>query len=226
MEFFSDSHEYRRNGKVYQSVSQFLEKFKKPFPKGMLAERVAQKNGREAQDMINQWDLNAQISCDYGNSIHKGIEYWIRYGEMSKLAHIKIATEKFAKKHDRTKLKPEIIVFNDELMLAGTLDQLELLGGKKVKILDIKTNAELTDDGNGYFLPPLDKLPHSKINGYRLQLSMYKYLLELKGFKVEGMELEHWDGKDFKTIVLEPINVEVLFNPKADNKLGKKTIKI
>ena len=210
LQFFETNHQYRKNGEGYQSVTGFLSKFKPPFPKGVLAEKIAKKEGKTPDDILSKWDLNAEISRDYGNSIHRGIEYWIKYGEIPKTPHIKSAVEKFAKKYNREKMKTEIMVDNDEYKLVGTIDQLHILGKKRIKITDVKTNRELTDKAYKKFLAPLNDLPLTKLNEYRLQLSTYKYLLELKGFTVESIDLEHWNGEDYKTINLEPIDIKQL----------------
>lgn len=212
--FNETEHTYRRDGKLYQSVGEFLKKFKPPFPKGYLAEKCAPKQGLTPDEVIAKWDLNAEVSTLYGNAIHKGIEYWIRYGEVSKLPHIQRAVEKFAEKFDRSRLVSELIVFSDEYLLAGTMDVVLKTGPKQVRILDIKTNGELTDKAKGKFLPPLQTLPFSKLNEYRLQLSTYKHLMELKGLTVEAIELEHWNGDTFTTIGLEPIDITPLL-PKS-----------
>jgi hypothetical protein len=204
------AHTYEHNKESYVSVTTFLKKFKPEFKKELVAEQCAKRDGREVTELLAQWELNSEISSMYGTVIHKAVEYWIRYGEFSKLPFLKDLVEKFAAKHNRESLVPEIIVFSEALRLAGTIDQLKKLGDKKVRVMDVKTNAELTENSRGYFLAPLNKLPFSKINEYRLQLSVYKYLLEAKGIMVESLELEHWNGEDFKTIQLEPINVESL----------------
>ena len=54
MNFTSESHTYERTGLIYTPVSDFLAKFKPEFPKGMLAQKVAQKEGREMEDVIEQ----------------------------------------------------------------------------------------------------------------------------------------------------------------------------
>jgi hypothetical protein len=210
MTFEEIEHRYEKNGIEYTSVGNFLDKFRPPFEKELIAGMVAKKTGKEPNEVISMWDLNSQISTNYGTSLHKGIEYWIKFGEISKLPHIKETTEKFAEKFKDKKLKSEIVAFDDEHRIAGTIDVLEMLGNKKVNIIDIKTNYEINKKKQGYFLSPIADIPNTKVNGYRLQLSLYKYLVEKHGFIVEEIQLEHWDGKEYNTIKLEPINVENL----------------
>lgn len=236
MDFDRDQHQYSKDGKIYLSVSEFLDRFEEPFAKGLLAQRIAQKEGRDAEDVIAQWDLNAEISRDYGNSIHKAIEYWIRFGQYPKAPHLRLAVEKFEEKFpSRDLIKPEIIVFNEEYGLAGTIDQLQILGknGKgqtRVRVIDVKTNGELETKARGYFHAPIDKLPHSKLNRYRLQLNTYKHLLELKNFEVVDMLLEHWTGSDMKQYEIEPMDMaplcQTLVGGTGTNIHSKKVVRI
>ena len=193
MLFDSQNHAY--DG--YQSVSEFLAKFKPDFPKDLIAERMAKRGERTKEEILYKWELNSQISCDYGNSCHKAIEYFIKFGEKPKL-HKKLVNE-FSKKYDRTKLVSEIIAFNDEIKVAGTIDILEKLGNKEVNLIDLKTNAEMTKE---------------KLKDYTMQLSMYKWLLEQKGLKVKKLILEHYTSK-LKTIELKPIKIETLWQTQS-----------
>lgn len=204
------NHTYTEDGASYVPVTEFLKKFKPKFEKEIMAQRVSAREGRTAEEVLSEWELNAEISRLYGTTIHKAIEYWIRFNKIPKALHLKLAVEKFAAKYQREAIKPEIIVKNKGLKIAGTIDQLHLLGSNQVKITDVKTNGELTEESRGYFLAPLDKLPFSKMNEYRLQLSMYRYLLGLQGVETETISLEHWNGESYTTMLLEPINVEPL----------------
>jgi hypothetical protein len=231
MDFQEDGHIYSKNGRKYQSVSEFLKQFKKEFPKNAVAAATAKRDGREAQEILDEWELNAQISRNYGTTLHQGIEYWLKYGKIHKLAHIEQVVKAFEAKYDRKRIHSEIIVDNDEFGLAGTIDQLYMIESKKVNVIDLKTNAELSHTGKGSFLAPLDKLPFSKINEYRLQLSSYKTMLELKGYEVVDLMLEHWNGRELVTIPLEPIDMLPFFQASVGGEMksnihSKKTVRI
>lgn len=185
MLFEEDSHTYIG----YQSVSEFLDKFKPEFPKDLIAGKMAAKGGLTKEEILYKWELNAKIACEYGKSCHSALEYWIKFGEEPKL-HTKLI-EQFAKKYDRIYLLSERIAFNDEIKVAGTPDVIEKLGNKEVNIVDLKTNLEMTKD---------------KIQNYRLQLSMYKWLLEQKGLRVKHLILEHYTD-ELTTIEIKPIDI-------------------
>ena len=210
MDFNKETHEYTENGSEYVSVTKFIKRFEPEFPKELLANKIAKRDGTSTEVVISKWETNAQVSRDYGKAIHGGIEYWIDHAEFSKLNHIKEAVEKFSEKFDRTSLKSEQVISNDSLKLAGTIDVLQKLGNKKVNLIDLKTNYEIEEKGKGYFLAPIQELPYNKLNVYRLQLSLYKYLLTSKGLIVEDMWIEHWTGKEWNKIKIKEIEQEIL----------------
>jgi hypothetical protein len=207
MDFDDKCHEYYDHGKVYQSVNEWLSQFKTPFAKEAVAKMVAKKRGLTPEQVIEEWELNASIAINYGNAIHKGIEYWIKTGQRSGLDHILKATNAFSDKYDRSNLFSEMIVKNDDLLLAGTMDVMVKEGKREVGIVDIKTNADLDKKAYGKFKEPFQDLPQTNINEYRLQLSTYKHLCELQGLKVNYIRLEHWDGNKFTEIELKPIDL-------------------
>lgn len=192
MTFDEASHTYEHKGHRYTSVSEWLGTTEKPFPKEQVAAYTAKKDGRTAAEVIAEWDLNAAISCNYGTSVHQAIEMWLRYGKVTKIHHLSKVVNVFAQRNITRKIIPEVIAYSEEYRLAGTIDQLVILGPKTVWVQDVKTNAEMKPE---------------KIEKYRKQLSAYKFLLECRGIAVKGLNLEWWDGKKFKTIDLEPIDL-------------------
>jgi hypothetical protein len=209
IEFDKDKHRYSKGDLVYKSVSKFIEEYSKPFPKDIVAKKVADRDGLDVEDVISKWDLNAEISIELGNSIHHGIEYWIDYGEIPKQHHVSDVVNDFIDKVgcDREDLKSEIVVHNDDKLLAGTIDIIQNHGDNVLSIKDIKTNYELSEDTKGYFLKPYDDVPYSKLNRYIFQLSLYKWMLEQEGFEVKDMEIYHWNGEEFDIKGIDPIEI-------------------
>lgn len=208
MNFDKENHLY--NGGEYQSVSKWLQKFKKPFNAPKIAQIMASKEGIDPQEILDKWNLKGSMAINYGNAIHEAVEYWIRYNEIVDNEHQKLAVEELSKILDREKLNSEIIVKSDTLKVAGTIDIVESLGNKEINIWDIKTNAELEGKSYNNLNSPLDHLPQTKLNEYRLQQSMYKYLAEESGIKVKEINLLHWNGSKYKKIKLEPIDIKKL----------------
>lgn len=223
MLFDEATHTYTWNGKPFTPVGDFISKFYKPFAKGMMAQKVAQRDGLDVDEVIKMWESNGDVSRLYGQSVHKAVEHWIKYNQKSNLKHLSDMVDKFSKKYDRERLRAEIIVFDTDTMIAGTVDQIEFITKKKVRVVDVKTNYDIDKKGYGKLLPPLDYLEDNKINRYRLQTSMYAYMLEKKGYEVEECLLEHWNGSEFSTIHLDRVEVEPLLTYKP---ISKKIVRI
>lgn len=205
LKFDEDKHIYFDKDKQYQSVTQFIKKFIKPFKKELIAEKVAKKQGKTTEDVIKGWDNKGKVSSQYGNSIHKAVENWIKFDVMDRIPHVKDAVEKFSKKYNREEIESEIAVYDKKRGIAGTIDL--FINGNVIG--DLKTSTRL-NKSYGRMLPPFDDLKDTKINKYRLQLSIYKALSELQGIDIDKLFVEHWDGKEWNKIDLEPIDQELI----------------
>jgi hypothetical protein len=199
--FDEQSHTYYVDGKPREGVSHFIERHKVPFPKEMIAEKTAQRDGTTAEEVLKDWDLQGKMARELGSACHTAIEYWVATGKEPKNDFLKMVARKYASIHDRTKVKREVVVYNDTL--AGTIDELEIIGEKRCILRDTKTNGDLYKKGKK-MLPPYEHLTDSPIDTYTLQLNLYRELLEYHGWTVEKMELQHL------TIGIE--NNEIAFN--------------
>jgi ATP-dependent exoDNAse (exonuclease V) beta subunit len=171
----------------------------------LISKKCAERDGLDPQHFIDKWDLNAKISADLGGAIHKGVQYYINYGEVPKQIHISNVVEEFARLHEGKKLYSEVVVANDEKLLAGTIDVVESVEEGVVNLEDIKTNYTDIEKKNGKLLKPYDDIPDTKLNRYRLQLSLYKWILEQRGKIVNELSLYLWTGSEFNIINVEPI---------------------
>lgn len=210
------AHVYCLNGKAFkQSVTELKNTFVKPFPAGMIAQAVAKKEGKEINDILAQWEANKDLSCAFGNAIDLAVRYWIDYGEEPKHPFLKGVVQDFAAKCDRDVRKANIVVYDEPLSLVGTMDILAITGDKKAIIEDVKTNGDITKPSKEKLLPPFDDLPATKINEYRIQLSIYQYLMERRGWTIEGLRLWHYGENGFACIELEPLDVTKIWQIKS-----------
>ena len=74
----------------------------------------------------------------------------------------------------------EVLVSDVANGMAGTIDRLSV-NGKKVRIGDYKTNAEMDS---------------KKMLKYQKQLSFYAHILQNKGYEVEGLDLYYLNADD------------------------------
>ena len=213
MDFNYETHTYSKDGVVYQSVSSLIEKYKRPFNSEFVATMVAQKSGREVEDILYEWDLKRTISTNFGNAIHESVELFIKYGEKPKQDFLLKVINEFEELTAGKKMYSEVILEDDEHLVAGTPDILTSFGNKFVDIEDIKTNGDLYKKPRSKFLPPFDDLPDSTLNEYRLKASVYKHLAEAKGLTVGELHLYHYTDH-WEVITLEPININALWQTK------------
>jgi len=203
-----DNHTYRHDNHQFgRSVTEVADSYMPPFPREAIANATAKRDKIEPKDVTDKWDLNAEISRDYGNSVHKAIEYYLTYG-LAPTQLTPVVIDFVRKWSPKGSISSEVAVYSKELDLCGTMDMFEDLGDKKCIIHDIKTNAELEKKTTKMMSAPFDDLKATKINNYRLQLSIYKHLLELLGWEVVGMYLWHWNGREWVIIEVEPLETK------------------
>jgi hypothetical protein len=90
----------------------------------------------------------------------------------------------------------ELLMYNAEYKLAGQADYIKKVGND-VWIYDYKTDKKITDEPfmDKRFKAPIDSLFDTSKNHYMMQLSIYGWMLEQRGFNVKGLEIIHLDRK-------------------------------
>ena len=202
------THQYKLNGHTFKySVTGLASKYIPPFPAGMLAEKVAKKEGVTAEQILRQWDMNKEMACDYGNAVDKAIQYWIDFKQLPKNEHLRDIVKDFAITHEGD-LRCQISVYSEEKSVCGTTDVIKVVAPKTIDIIDVKSNADFYKKGNGKLLAPFNDLENNNLNKYRLQLSLYKDLFEMKGITVRNIEIWH---PEEEVIILEPLNTKEIW---------------
>lgn len=94
---------------------------------------------------------------------------------------------------------PELIVWNNELLIAGQADQVIIHKGF-IHLIDYKTSEKIDhsayvryDGSYDTFKDPIDDIEYCKANQYYLQLNMYAYMIKLHnpGLKIGRMVMRH-----------------------------------
>lgn len=218
MEFKEKNHDYIENGIYYTPVSDVIKRFTPDFNSDKISKIVASNSNREQEDVLAEWDLKRDIACDFGNSVHQATELWIRYETKPKNYFLEKLIDKFPL--DREQCFSEEIVYNDDLLVAGTID-IPYIASKgsdssleKVSALyDVKTNRELKKT-HGKLLEPFDDLPNNKLTKYRMQLSIYKMLYEKmhNNAKIDELyilQTETEEDIDWNVIKVEPLDYDM-----------------
>lgn len=206
--FNKDDHTYSKNGKPYLSGSTFAHMFEKKFPRDAIAQKVADRDDREVEDVLAGWDFKGEISLQYGTLIHKCMETFIKYNELPNNEYLKAIVEDWAEQNDHETFQSEVFVQDDLHQLCGVID---LIQG--AEILDFKTG-----DIHQKIQHQLGKdWPNDRLSLYTLQLNFYRYIMEQNGSKINSLAIwwlngEHWEKVKVDIIDIKPY-LEAVWKP-------------
>lgn len=208
--FNKEDHTYTKNGLPYLSGSTFAHMFEQEFPRGAVASKVAAKEDKAVEDVLEGWDAKGQISLDYGTLIHKCIETYIKYGAIPTNQYLADIVEDWSEVFRKDPIDfSELFVQDDEHQMCGVVDG---LGGGV--LYDWKTG-----DIHQKIKHTLGKdFPNDRLSLYTLQLNFYKYIIERNGGKIKKMIIgwlngEHWEKVDVPIIDIKPY-LEQVWKPK------------
>ena len=204
--FFEDGHYYECKGKrVGVSVTTFIHEFCNEFDAEGMAEKVANRDGKTIQQVLDEWAYKRDFSCAKGSTCHEYVQKiwndtkwnpdWFDRSDDYIQAVEKIKTQaiKFYQDYEEhlEHLIDELPIGSEEYDIASCVDHLfynKLTGG--LVLVDYKTNSYM-DGYNKQAYKKAMKVPLSHINDdalhhYHIQLSIYKYLIEkYTGLKVD-----------------------------------------
>ena len=73
--FFEDDHHYEYKGKrVGISVTRLIEEYTNEFDAEAVAERVAIRDGKSVQEVLDEWKYKNQFACIKGSTVHEYIQ--------------------------------------------------------------------------------------------------------------------------------------------------------
>lgn len=175
-------------GDVYMSGSQYAASLEKPFELDKIADAIAKKFNADPQAIKDMWKLKGDVSAGFGTAIHAALELYGRYNGLAAQIDkdtslhdhpvIKKAVQDFYGPRISEKAEHEIFIVDHEAKRAGQIDRLLITGGKKCRVQDFKTNADIS----------------KKLDSYWVQLEFYAGILKANGWIVEGLDIFHWDG--------------------------------
>ena len=204
--FNKEDHTYSKNGKPYLSGSTFAHMFEKEFPRNAIAQKVADKNGKEVDDVLAGWDSKGEISLQYGTLIHKCIETWCQYGEVPNNEYLKSIVEDWEEVFGNDPIDfNELFIQDDVHQLCGVADAVG-----DYTLYDWKTG-----DIHQKISHTLGKeFPNDRLSLYTLQLNFYRYICEQNGRKINHLVIgwlngEHWEKVKVDVIDIRPYLEEV-----------------
>lgn len=178
----------------FMSVTQFLSQFKKPFDSEMIAGVVAKSRTRKGDpttkaQVLLEWKEISDVALTLGTNVHKWIEDYYN-GDNPELPINERELERVtaflalyqAKLNKFTPVFQEFRVFSRKWGIAGTLDILFSLNGL-FYIGDWKTNKKFTTDAHAEgrkqkMKYPFQDLWDNSLNGYSIQISLYRLILK------------------------------------------------
>jgi ATP-dependent exoDNAse (exonuclease V) beta subunit len=197
LRFDADAHQYYINGQPATAVSTIVSRFFPEFDTAYWSTRKAFDNGCTAEELAQQWADKAAASSSAGTTLHQQIEEFYNHGTPGigpDFVHF------LSFHHAHAHLVPhrtEWQVYNEELMLAGTVDFVARNSDGTMSIYDWKRSHKVVDASgqiklNSYQTKegPLKDLPDCSFSHYTLQQNIYKWLLESSyGCRVRDMNL-------------------------------------
>ena len=206
--FFEQDHHYEYKGeRVGISVTKLIEDYTNEFDAEAVAEKVATKENKTIQEVLDEWKQKNEWSCKKGSVIHQLIQDRWKYfnanfvipsmfysEEQYEILHkLSLQTLNFKNDYqDRLEhLADEFVIGSEEYDIASAIDHLfinKLTGG--LVLVDYKTNSDIhkTEKYAKDMKVPLQHLKDYTLNHYYIQLSIYKYIVEkYTNLKIEEM---------------------------------------
>jgi len=198
--YLDENHQYRDEyGRRYTSVSELINKYKKPFNKQAISAAIAKRDGLDQQELLAEWKLKSDLSLLRGNYIHEIMEKCLTRPDLAPDLNYEI--EKIRSILPTGRWIQEKIIADTQNLIAGTADLITIKD--TAQIWDFKTN-DLDKPAYNNFLEPFQDLEQTKLNEYRLQLSYYKRLVEGYGYNVDSLKIINFQKGDIEIIELEP----------------------
>ena len=208
--FFEKGHYYEYKGKrVGMSVTRLIEEYTNKFNAEEVAEKVAIRDNKSIQEVLDEWKYKNQFSCAKGSICHEFAQHlwsgnewlWSGFGRDEYEGEVFSYTcdlifEQAHNFHEDYKerlehLADEFVVGSEEYDIASAIDHLfinKLTGG--LVLVDYKTNSDIHKNERyaKNMKVPLSHLKDTTLSHYHIQLSIYKYLVEkYTNLKVDEM---------------------------------------
>ena len=205
--FYENGHYYTYKDKpISIGATGLIEQYTQDFDAQAVAERVAEKENKSVQEVLNEWEYKNKFACIKGSTCHEYAqslwsgEEWIykpfnNNCEEYQQAVKKICNQAIMFKYDYQDrlehLADEYVIGSEEYDIASAIDHLfinKLTGG--LVLVDYKTNSDIHKNEKyaKNMKVPLTHLKDFTLNHYYIQLSIYKYLVEkYTNLKIEEM---------------------------------------
>ena len=205
--FFPSDHHYEYKGKTIGiSVTKFIGQYVNEFDKELIANKVAKRDNKTVEEILNAWEQKNNWACKKGTYIHEYIQAlfseepdfsYLPFDEdKEKQEIIKICLDQCINFYEDYKkslvhLADEFVIGSSEFDIASAIDHLfinKVTGG--LLLVDYKTNSDIYKNEKyaKKMKAPLHHLKDTTLNHYFIQLSIYKFIVErYTNLKIEKM---------------------------------------
>lgn len=205
LKFYPKSHTYKVGKIKLTSVTQWTKKFFDKFDAKAVARTLAKvKKHKLEKKGVRYWLASFKAAAEHGTRIHNAIEDYIngnweipRFPEERDEKKFLEAVQYLRTKIDKTDaLRAEHKVFDLDLLLAGTIDLMVEHEDGTVSLHDWKTNKRIKkyqriSSRTKMAQEPFNALPDCNHSTYSIQLSLYAYILERRGYKIRDLFIVH-----------------------------------
>lgn len=242
--FFDSDHHYEyKEKRVGISVTRLIEEYTNEFDAQAIAEKVAVRDNKTIQEVLDEWEYKNKFACEKGSTCHEFAQSrWS--GEVWQEKHFD-GSEKYERAveiiqgqanefridyKDRLEhLADEFVVGSEEFNIASAIDHLfinKLTGG--LVLVDYKTNSDIhkSERYAKKMKVPLSHLKDFTLNHYYIQLSIYKYLVEkYTNLKIEEMFIVYFSEniENYEIIEIPYLEKEVerILRDRREKEMGK-----
>ena len=229
--FFEDGHYYEYKGqRVGISVTRFIEQYCNEFNAEEVAEKVAIRDNKSVQEVLDEWKQKNEWACYKGHLGHLyAQDIWKHFVNTEGIKKCNKEQQQMLEKiftqadnfyydyKDRLEhLQDEFVVGSEEYNIASAIDHLfinKLTGG--LVLVDYKTNSDIhkSEKYAKNMKVPLQHMKDYTLNHYYIQLSIYRYLLEkYTGLEVSEMFIVYFSEniKDYEIVEIPYLKEEVI----------------
>ena len=242
--FFEQDHHYEYKGqRVGISVTRLIEEYTNEFNAQAVAEKVAERDNKSVQEVLDEWEYKNKFACEKGSTCHEyaqslwsGNDFDREDFDGSKeylkaVDTIESQADRFYNDYqDRLEhLADEYVIGSEEYDIASAIDHLfinKLTGG--LVLVDYKTNSDIhkTERYAKQMKVPLSHLKDFTLNHYYIQLSIYKYLVEkYTNLKIEEMFIVYFSEniENYEIIEIPYLEKEVerILRDRREKEMGK-----
>lgn len=232
--FKEETHQYMIDGQLTDgpSVTQLINRYKKPFDKDAVSKKISKKLGIAQQELLDDWKEKNLYSTTIGTMLHlyaestflnKDVEYQGQnLDSLQEETKIKIKKNlpklieqfnAFYIDHKHLKCVESELILGDinGTRVCGTADLLVYNEQtQRCEILDFKTNKKIEKyNSHSNLLKPFSDYSQSELSIYTIQLNVYKYIIEAyTSLKIDKLKLIWFQHTNPTYQIFELVNIQ------------------